>query len=252
MIFKQSIVAGIAMLLLYIPLKGEIIASLQGDVLSVETTLPGSAGYHGCEVAKAQKVPAYVFELQVLQAKDKGKTGSSCGGSKGWNTLYRQESEDGTANFDQLPLGVYRVISLTGEAIGCRLNKKSEGLPDRSIIYRKEISKNISIAAQAPNSLATQTIQTKSKEVFSVFPNPASNELSIELQSQELSEEVHISLIDLLGKTIEVARQAVEPGSSHHRWNLALESYPPGAYFIHVQDAKGKQFSQKIVVQKNQ
>ncbi len=251
MIIRQTIIAGICMFLLSIPIRAEVIISSYNNVLTARSTNPGIAGFHGCDITNARKVPAYIFELQTQRS---GKTGSSrssntCGTGGRWSTISKKESNTGSVDFENIPDGKYRVIVLSGQAIGCRLSGDIGDLPTKAIVYQKEVSVPVRLGSNLSKSVAKDIIQN---DVFKVFPNPVSNELTIELQSTKLEGEVTITLADLLGQIIHVIEEDIDKNMNTHNWKIDVQDYPPGTYFINLQDKAGKQFSQKIIIQNNQ
>lgn len=251
MIAKYSIVVGIAMSLLIVPLRAEVILDRADGALTATATMPGTAGYHGCNITTAEEVPAYVFELQALSRvkSDNGKTNATCGVNNRWTTVARQSSEDGQTTFSELPDGRFRVVVLAGEAIGCHLAGDTGVFPAQSIVYYKETSDVVELG---PQTLVQRAAMSPAHLALKVFPNPADQDITIELEGQHLQDEVTITLVDLLGQTLYAATHSLHATSAQHRWELSVSDYPAGAYFIRLQDPAGKQLSQKIVIQDNQ
>lgn len=251
MISKRTIVVGIAMLLLYLPLRSEVITSISNNTLSVTSTSSGLSGFHGCDVLTAKKIPAYVFELQT-QKTNKTNSANTCNTKSRWTTIAKKESSDKTITFENLPDGKYRVICLSGQAIGCILVGDTDEFPAKSIIYQKEISAPVRIGYdQRLPQTALSSIKADNS-ILKVFPNPATEEITIELQSTELQTEVSIALVDLLGQTVNIANHPLDKNSTNYSWQMNVQDYPPGAYFIRLQDQSGKQLSQKVIIQDNQ
>lgn len=239
------------MSLLTVSLQAEVIIDRADDALTATSTTLGTAGYHGCNVATAEEVPAYVFELQALGqvTSGQGKISTACGVNNRWATVARQTSEDGQTTFSELPDGRYRVVVLAGEAIGCHLAGDTGALPAQSIVYHKETSMVIELG---PQTLVQRVAMSPAHLALKVFPNPADQDITVELEGQHLQDEVTITLVGLLGKTLYSATHPLSATSVQHRWELSVSDYPAGAYFIRLQDSVGKQLSQKIIIQDNQ
>ena len=251
MIFKQTIIAGISMFLLSIPLRSEVVLNHYNNTLTVSSTTLGVEGYHGCEVESATKIPAYVFELQTQGgSKSKKNIDSGTCSARGlWKTVSKKESDTKDVVFDNIPEGKYRVIVLSGQAIGCLLSGDTGEFPNKAIVYQREVSTPVHVGNKEVNREIDLIGQ---HDLFKVFPNPVSNELNIELQSTTLQDEVSISLVNLLGQTVQTIEQAVDQNIDTHNWKMNVQDYSPGAYFINLQDKAGKRYSQKIIIQHKQ
>jgi hypothetical protein len=68
---------------------------------------------------------------------------------------------------------------------------------------------------------------------FTVFPNPASTELSIHINDYRPGEKYALSILDILGRTI----QQVEVSSSEFK--ISVNSLPPGTYVCSLLSEKG-------------
>ena len=250
MICKRIIGAGILMSLLSLPLRSEVIIQTSENAVSITSTTAGTAGYHGCDVRIAEKVPAYIFELQTHHSQKSHAVSGCDGSSSSWVTIDKKESPDADVSFENLPDGKYRVVVLAGQAIGCELVGDVGELPNQSIVYQKEISKMARLDRMTLRSIPA--FGTTESDILDVFPNPVRNELTIELQNTALKEKVIISLVDLLGQTVYVVNHPLDQNSANYSWKVNVQGYPPGAYFIKLQDPSGQQLSKKIIIQNNQ
>ena len=244
MILKQTIFAGLAMLLFYLPLKSEITTTIFDQSIAVHTDKEAVEGYKGCDPFRLKKVPAYIFELQV-KAPIKTRT-CDWGSGKTWSTLSRKTSKDGSTIFENLPDGMYKVVCLSGEAIGCLI--KSE--KTRSIVFAKEVSQVINLGKMPFQVLGRRP--TTSKNLFgilNVFPNPTSDKLNIHLTGSQIDSKVTIVLYNLLGQeAIRLEDETVNVGSLNS-WQLNISQLISGSYMLRVFDDKGISFQQKIVVE---
>ncbi len=77
---------------------------------------------------------------------------------------------------------------------------------------------------------------TSGESTFSVFPNPASTEINLDL-IRFLNEEAFISITDDLGKRV---MEQIMPKVNSASRSIDIESLPSGVYFIQVQNEKTK------------
>ncbi len=80
---------------------------------------------------------------------------------------------------------------------------------------------------------------------FTVYPNPASNELNMILKNQ-LNTMVDISIVDVLGQVIE--SKTVFVTSDSFKYTIASQQFANGYYFIHLKNKNINQ-TQKISIQ---
>ncbi|MEP7269644.1 MAG: T9SS type A sorting domain-containing protein [Saprospiraceae bacterium] len=78
---------------------------------------------------------------------------------------------------------------------------------------------------------------------ISVFPNPASN--SVTITSEEKLQEVQLSVTDITGKTI--LRSKIADLTNH---SMDCSRWIAGNYIIQIQDRKGNQKTLKLIISK--
>lgn len=78
------------------------------------------------------------------------------------------------------------------------------------------------------------------KDSFKVYPNPATNRISVELTT-ELSEQATVQVLNLLGKAVYSGNM-----ESNGHLSIQLNDYEPGIYFVRVMN-NGVEFSKKII-----
>ncbi len=83
-------------------------------------------------------------------------------------------------------------------------------------------------------------------EAFQAYPNPVSDQLTMDFNFDKTIENLHINLVDLTGKIIHT-----ETRENYAAGNLQLDvsDYPNGVYFLNVQ-ADEQMTTQKVVVSK--
>ena len=89
-------------------------------------------------------------------------------------------------------------------------------------------------------------ISGNSNNFFSVFPNPAKNELNIQFMATGTSE-VSIEITDLQGRTVRQFRKNATFGADNFQVDISDPSIAPGLYVLHI---KSRQISenQKIII----
>ena len=87
-------------------------------------------------------------------------------------------------------------------------------------------------------------LDVEKEPVFSIFPNPASQELNISFET-EMAEEVSISLYNSLGQKVTAAFYTHSIGKQTK--NMLVEDLPAGVYLVGV-SMKGKSFWRNVVV----
>jgi hypothetical protein len=114
--------------------------------------------------------------------------------------------------------------------------------------YSFEVDSNIQ-ASKGPNrfslyfeeiSLATETLEV---ETLVVYPNPTSETVNIQLPQSTNGEEIHLSIRDLLGKT--VLQKKVKQTETQLQLKFP-KNVPSGTYLLKAQ-TKEKQFSTKLI-----
>ena len=227
----------------FLPLaKSEVIIQQKGNTLAVSTDQIGHAGFKGCDAQSAKKVPAYIF---VLQHQKSAACGAKSVGQ--WQTLERQESTKNQTVFNTVPDGRYRVVCYTGQAVGCAISGDTESFPNRSIVYEKEVSQIIDGKPLSSNTPKNQALATTTGQL-TLFPNPASQQLTVQLEQSDLEKQVEVRLINLLGQAVYQKEYTLEPGLSSYTWTIPTSSYESGTYFVQLIDLHGRQLQQKVII----
>jgi hypothetical protein len=78
------------------------------------------------------------------------------------------------------------------------------------------------------NSCGVGIDQLKEEKQFSVYPNPASNKFTIELQSSKFLKDTQVQIFDLLGTMI------YSGSISNIKTDIDLSLQPKGVYFLSV------------------
>jgi len=241
MTLKRTMIAGLVMLLLYLPLHGNITTTIKDQSITVTSSQQGQAGLHGCDPTTAKKAEAYVFQLQT-KPKNQGGTCAAPKAGK-WTTQSEKTSSDGTVTFNNLPDNKYRVICLSGEAIGCEII----GTTDRSIVYRKEVSQLIDLGAEQQDNVSAITKASNADTELLVYPNPASNEINVQLQSQTLDGPLQMELFDMLGQQVLTKATSYTKGAQQ-TWQLDIQTFSAGAYLIKLTDEAQQARYRKVII----
>jgi hypothetical protein len=89
-------------------------------------------------------------------------------------------------------------------------------------------------AAQESVSISAQTERPSSGVKVHVYPNPATEYISIKLESAQISD-VNISLHNIIGNTVEAESERVDD----HEVRFRIKDLPVGYYLVSVRDKKG-------------
>ncbi len=81
--------------------------------------------------------------------------------------------------------------------------------------------------------------------LFRLYPNPATNELNIDLNDKNGMEAVSISLVNLQGQT--TLRKEIDNGSGRHI-QLNLAGIPPGVYSVVLQTIRGRSVQRLLLM----
>ena len=222
--------------------KSEIILQQKGNTLAVSTDQIGHAGFKGCDAQSAKKVPAYIF---VLQHQKSAACGTKSAGQ--WRTVERKEAAENRTVFYTIPDDRYRVVCYTGQAIGCTISGDTEALPNRSIVYEKEVSQIIDGTPLSTDTPKQQSLATTNGQL-TLFPNPASQQLTVQLEQSDLEKQVEVRLINLLGQAVYQKQYTLEPKFSTYTWTIPTNSYESGTYFVQLVDLEGRQLQQKVII----
>ncbi|HFC00752.1 MAG TPA: T9SS type A sorting domain-containing protein, partial [Phaeodactylibacter sp.] len=87
--------------------------------------------------------------------------------------------------------------------------------------------------------------KTKDIELKKIYPNPFTNELSINLDAAKESK-INIRLADLLGKVVFERNENVREGDNLLQLNLE-NTLPSGSYILTISNIEGIRFSKKLI-----
>jgi hypothetical protein len=90
----------------------------------------------------------------------------------------------------------------------------------------------------------TTSIQALRKEQISVFPNPASEEVNINLPDG-FSTPLHITVVDMAGRTV---LNKMLPGTNTHNARLDVRSLFPGMYQLTVTTSNGQRSTVPLII----
>lgn len=68
---------------------------------------------------------------------------------------------------------------------------------------------------------------------FSVYPNPATNNISIVKLGEAINSKPSFTLTDLSGREFQVVEQEIKNGKF---WKLTIDKFPTGLYFLKIAD----------------
>ncbi len=92
-------------------------------------------------------------------------------------------------------------------------------------------------------------IETVDNNIFSnfrVYPNPAENNVTIQVEATKINEYTSIYLTDILGKRVANVFEG-EMNQSDYTFNVDLNSFAPGVYFVTIQNVKERKTKKLIV-----
>ncbi len=231
----------IAMLCWVASSQATITTTMVSGNLIVQTDQEGIGGLKGCDAKIAKKRAAYVFELQQQAGAKKGSCRAGQGGR--WETIAIQESETGQTVFENLPDGNYRVLCRVGKAIGCEIRDVEKGMPNRSIVYEREKNAFVEVGGEVAES-AEVVVE---EDGLLVYPNPATDEITIVLETEITDSEISISILDLLGKTIHTERHVLTK-QNLSQWRINVKSFASGTYVVLVRERSGRLWQGKLGV----
>ncbi len=149
-------------------------------------------------------------------------------------------------------------VEIWREGIGCmegidRYGWKTSGLAGwsyRLLCYFKNDSLyyHLNTYPECYYPVPTQIqIQTVSSKEINIYPNPATNNLTVEITNDKLSQRdafgtnLNIEIVDLTGKQIMSSFRAGGEGisSNRHITTINIKSLPAGIYFVKVETNQG-------------
>ena len=99
-----------------------------------------------------------------------------------------------------------------------------------------------------PNLSNSQTAEPSpfmDQTVLKVFPNPFSNDLTIEIMQKE-GENAEVRILNLLGEQLWYRKDFLQKGRNTFTWSPDF-SVPNGIYYVHMVDETGRQMTKKVV-----
>ncbi len=242
---KTFLLTGIAMLLLITSTFAEVTISFEGNDLVAHSDQQGTAGYKGCTADKLQKVSAYTFRL--LQRERLAKNAVCKIPSGRWRQIDEQTSDNGSVMFEDLPEGEYKVVCLAGKAIGCEIDGVPDGYPERGIVYAQEVSETIGGSTGYIKKANSNSRLTSVETGLLIFPNPAQDEISVQIKHAEMKKEIVLAIYDMQGKQL-FSQDYVLNSESNNPFKVRIENYPSGTYLLRVFDGDGVSVEGKFQV----
>ena len=156
--------------------------------------------------------------------------GRKVGGNNSWNfwtttTTYR--------NFSNVTSGTYE---WTVRAF-CENGNSEWVLPPRQFAY------NTSNKIHLPNPFETENVAALSN--FSIYPNPATSQVTLAYQQNQINETVEIAIFDMLGKKVLKQKQVAILGKN--AIILDIEHLQKACYFVKIDNGK-EQITDKLMV----
>jgi len=234
------------------PVDAALKVEVQGDKLSVETDQSGVGGLQGCEEEKLREVPAFIFNLYRLdrnKSESRGDEEVPCEEDtrRGWRIFSQKPGiETGKMDFTNLPSGDYKVVVYYGKAEGCDLSTFGQILsnhPHQAIVYKKDSAENFSVGGSS-ESLAMENSRPQNLR-FKVYPNPAKDQVSIEIAEGILTSNIKITVFDLLGRSLIDSNTQAGLANCDYQCQLDVSDLSSGAYLIKIQDKDGQLLHQE-------
>lgn len=199
------------------PNPGALPATYEGEIAKLKTWLAQRLQW--LDFAFVQNLPALnaAFSADALNAYN-WQFAATPGFQYAW------DFDDGSASTEQAPFhefpgaGTYRVKLTISTPYGCKASSEQ-------IIH---------IVNTGVNSLTTN--------IFRVFPNPASDYLTVQLP-ENFSEKPELRLVNPLGQTVRQERFS----ATEMRHVLPLKGLPPGAYSLEIESGSAKE-TRRIIV----
>ncbi len=157
------------------------------------------------------------------------------------------------AHYTNLPAGFEHIFNavqptsdggyiLTGEAQG-------QAPPNSSRLWLVKLD-SMGCLVPGCHAVGVEEFETQLQSAFVVSPNPASEQVTIELALPEgyrLDGAVRASLVDAQGK--EVLQLPMSTNTMHLRGIVDVQSLPSGLYYVHLRDASKWLAGGKVVVE---
>jgi len=220
----------------------------------ISTNLKGEAGFKACDDER-ETVDAYVFTLyqKVFDrhisngGTTKENAAISCLAQKGrWVQIAKESGNAPLYVFKNMAQGEYKAIVLSGQAIGCEIIGDTKEFPTKSIVYEQR--KTTRQVLRTPTINTSDNINAAIKNNgLSVFPNPTSNELFIQVNDSDFKHAANITIYDMTGKVIMQTTKSIED-IKFHEWKFNVGSFADGAYLLRVSNENGIDYQEKFIV----
>lgn len=108
-------------------------------------------------------------------------------------------------------------------------------------------SESLTVSMNNQDNASDQPMQGIGHErAFNVFPNPATEEAFVEMTLDQ-DETIHVSLMDLNGRSVWSQSQYVE-ANWQYRWSIPIQDMRPGVYFLNIQ-SNTDQHLQRLIIE---
>jgi len=95
--------------------------------------------------------------------------------------------------------------------------------------------------------LSAFTANLPDEDPLSVFPNPAKEKVSIQLDIHNTNATPEIDILDLTGKSVKTIREKFAIENEQYKMRLDISDLKPGIYFVKVKSGQDT-FSKKLLV----
>jgi len=228
--------------------QAQVTIDMDDGKVFVRTDMEGYQGYQGCDLDHLNLVNAYVYTLYRKESK-MTKT-QTCNTGAVWVKVAEKKSNLDEEVFPNMPIGEYKATVYSGQAIGCNIDGETQSFPSKSIIYQQEKSKIFDFNPANTESVVSSNQHIITSDALSVFPNPTSGALQIQLKDHSLKRDVQIVFYDLLGQEIKQFKQVAED-QKFQEWQVDVSGFSEGAYILRVFDGEGNSYEKKVIVTDN-
>lgn len=90
----------------------------------------------------------------------------------------------------------------------------------------------------------TQCFGKNNETLISLFPNPAKDQLNIQINGENSNSDAQIEIIDIVGKVVHSSKVKLNPSNSNSQ--IDIKSLPIGNYILKVSFEDGTQFVRKV------
>jgi beta-glucanase (GH16 family) len=154
---------------------------------------------------------------------------------------------DKTVTYDRGVLGPYTgplaIGNFNSVTRGWLTNRYFRGLIDQIQIYNSSLNLSQIVAVQNNGITTVNNLKTNSERV-NIYPNPAKNNVTVSLSQFDASDAVDVTLFNVNGILM-----YQNPSIENPSFNIPLNNYANGIYFIKVQTNK-ETLIQKFIVDK--